>query len=194
MPGPSEGALKVVLGSSMIPVDDNLARMVTRGRGSLAFILGDDACRYRLLHRHINWDRIVLAFQGSVAQGYASFKHARRGPFSPTLKAFANEFGVLRGALRFGLYTLTERREQHHAFFLHGLRVSKAYRRQGVATRLLAAIDECARASGAQHVDLEVLANNPGAHQLYVNSGFIPTRRLWLLPMKVIGMRRQVAP
>lgn len=193
MPTPAD-ALRIVAGNELALPDEHLARMVARGRGSLRMLLGNDACRYRLLHQSINWDRLLFAFQGTEAVGHASFKHGGRGPFAPSGQAFVNEFGRWRGWLRFALYRFTEHRERHHAFFLYGLRVSKEHRRQGIATALIDAVCAKARALGADSVALEVLGRNQGARQLYLRNGFSQASRLRLPGLHVLGMRRRLAP
>ncbi|QKZ06097.1 GNAT family N-acetyltransferase [Pseudomonas eucalypticola] len=193
MPRLSE-PLRIVAGNELALPDEQLARMVARGRGSLRMILGNDACRYRLLHQSINWDRLLFAFHGNEAVGHASFKHGGRGPFSPPGQAFVDEFGRCRGWLRFALYRFTEYRERHHAFFLYGLRVGKEHRRQGIATALIEAVCAQARALGADTVALEVLGRNRGARQLYRRNGFHLASRLPLPGLHVLGMRRRLAP
>lgn len=193
--------LRIVLGSSLLERDEAIARLITSGRGSLAFILGDEACRYRLLARSINWDRILLAYRDSSALGYASFKHHRRGPFSPGLEPFRREFGWLQGAWRYGLFSIAECREWYYGFYLHGLRVVKPARQQGIATALLAETFTQARQAGYEKVELEVQLKNHSAQRLYLQQGFIRVRTTpvnWLarlLPFPaVINMRRALTP
>lgn len=193
MPTPSE-PLRLVPGTEVALPAPKLARLVARGRGSLRMILGDDDCRYRLLHQSINWDRLLFAFLGDEAVGLASLKHDGRGPFSPSRQAFVDEFGRWSGWLRFALYRYTEHRERRHAFFLYGLRVRKSYRRQGIATALIDAVCTRAATLGAATVDLEVLGRDRGARQLYLRNGFVLVRRLCLPGMQVLGMRRRLLP
>ena len=56
--------VRIVLGSDLSPeraADPALARLLTEGRGSLAFLIGNTACRDRLLGSAIHWDRVLLA-------------------------------------------------------------------------------------------------------------------------------------
>lgn len=188
---------RIVLGSSLPSTDEQLARLVTAGRGSLAFILGDDASRYRLLAPSINWDRVLLAFRGDTALGYAAFKSQCKGPFSPALRAFTGQFGWVSGCLRYGLFQLFERRECRYRFFLYGLRVSKPARHHGVATALLGEVCAQARQAGAREVELEVQQHNLRAQRLYLKNGFNVVGRPWLPALKgglamfsVLRMRR----
>ena len=164
--------VRIVLGSSLPRPDEHMARLVTTGRGSLAFILGDDASRFRLLAGGINWDRILLALEEDTPLGYAAFKHQRRGPFSPSCEAFTREFGAWRGRVRYGLFLLSERREWRYEFFLYGLRVARSVRRQGIAKRLLDALFDYGRQQGFKAVELEVPTENLRARALYRATGF----------------------
>ena len=95
--------VQILLASSTSEHTPAIARWISSGRGSLAFILGVEDCRFRLLADGINWDRVLLAYRSDGAVGYATFKHHRRGPFSPGLRPFVSEFGRLGGTLRYGL-------------------------------------------------------------------------------------------
>ena len=192
---------RVVLGASLPKTNEQLARLVTAGRGSLAFILGDDASRYRLLGACINWDRVLVAFQGETALGYAAFKWQKKGPFCAERQHFVEHFGRLSGGVRFTLFQFFEQRELRYPFFLYGLRVNKHVRNQGVAGTLLEAACEYARQAGARHVDLEVQRHNRRARRLYLHHRFQVVRSSWLPPLKgwpalfsVQGMRRDLEP
>ena len=55
-----------------------------------------------------------------------------------------------------------------------GMSVAKAYRKQGIGTRLLEEVLAWARAAGRiRRIELEVLANNPAAIALYRKLGFV---------------------
>lgn len=196
----SIGPLRIALGSSLPEPDDSIARMITSGRGSLSFILGDEACRYRLLAESINWDRILIAYRDCTAQGYAAFKHHRRGPFSPGVGPFVREFGWTRGGLRYLLFVITECREWSFGFYLYGLHVIKQARYQGIAKSLLTEIYDQARQSGHDRVELEVQVKNQRAQRLYTQQGFSRVRTTpvnWLgrlLPFPaVVNMRRSLS-
>jgi GNAT superfamily N-acetyltransferase len=191
--------LRIVLGSRLPERDEAIARLIASGRSSLALILGDEACRYRLLARAINWDRILIAYRGSTALGYAAFKHHRRGPFSPGFGPFRDEFGRLRGGVRYLLFVISECREWYYGFYLYGLRVIKPARHQGVATALLTETFGQARQAGYDRVELEVQMKNQSAQQLYTQQGFVRVRTTpmnWLgrlLPFPaVMNMRRSL--
>ena len=193
--------LQIALASSNSVRDPAIAKWITSGRGSLAFMLGDEDCRHRLLADGINWDRVLVAYRGDTAIGYAAFKHLRRGPFSPGMQPFVREFGRLGGALRYGMFAVSEWREWHFGFYLYGLRVRKIARRQGVASALLHAVLIQARDTDHEKIELEVQANNLPARAFYAHHGFSPRRTFalrWLkhlMPIPaIINLRRTVSP
>ncbi|HKS14101.1 MAG TPA: GNAT family N-acetyltransferase [Pseudomonas sp.] len=175
--------LQILLGSSLGPArtaDPALARLVTQGRGSLAFLIGDSECRQRLLGACINWDRVLLAFEQDHAVGYVAFKHDARGPFALRSKPFVREFGRVMGWLRFAGFCLSECREWRYPFLLYGLRVDKSARNQGVGSGLVQACCAHARMSGFREVFLEVPLDNDRARQLYLHNGFRLLRKRWV--------------
>ena len=60
-----------------------------------------------------------------------------------------------------------------HVLELHGLAVSPAHRRRGIARHLLAAAGEEAKRRGARKLRLRVFATNAGARALYDSAGFV---------------------
>jgi GNAT superfamily N-acetyltransferase len=193
--------VQVVLASSLAQRDPAIARWITAGRGSLAFILGDEDCRHRLLAQSINWDRVLLACQDGAPVGYASFKHQRRGPFSPGIRPFIHEFGRLGGSLRYGLFVISECREWYYGFYLYGLHVRKAARRQGVASALLQVAFDQALSLGHTKIELEVQVKNLAARAFYARHAFMPIHTFptnWLsrvMPFPtVINLRRKLSP
>ncbi|MHC6224594.1 GNAT family N-acetyltransferase [Pseudomonas sp. X10] len=186
--------VKIVLGSSLAPEQTNdpaLAQVVTQGRGSLAFILGDMACRQRLLGKSVHWDRVLLALEDNQAVGYVAFKHHRRGPFALRLQPFVREFGRVQGWLRFVAFCLSEYREWRYPFLLYGLRVDKTARNQGTGSALVHACCEHAAANGFKDVFLEVPLANERARNLYLHNGFRLLRQRWLPWPPVRAMHRR---
>lgn len=189
--------LKIVLGSSLAPertADPALSRVVTQGRGSLAFILGDTACRQRLLGNSIHWDRVLLAFEEDQPLGYVAFKHHLRGPFALRAQPFVEEFGRLQGWLRFAAFCLSEYREWRYSFLLYGLRVNKSARNKGVGSALVQACCAHAAQDGFKDVYLEVPLDNQRARELYLHNGFRLLRKRWVPFPPVRSMHRRAEP
>lgn len=178
-----------------------IAGWITSGRSSLKCILGDKACRHRLLANGINWDRVLIAYHDTTPVGYAAFKHSRRGPFSPGIRPFFAEFGSFYGALRYGMFVISEWREWYYGFYLYGLRVRKSAQRQGVGSALLLSSFDRARCNDYQKIELEVQVNNLSARALYDRHGFTAIRtlglswlgRLLLIPT-VVNLRHTLPP
>jgi GNAT superfamily N-acetyltransferase len=195
---PNLGPVPVTLASEA-PERDRLAVVgwVTSGRSSLKCILGDKECRHRLLKNGINWDRVLIGYDGITPVGYAAFKHSWRGPFSPGIRPFIAEFGGFNGVLRYSLFMISEWREWYYGFYLYGLRVRKIDQRQGVGSALLKASAGQALCNAYQKIELEVQVNNHAAIAFYNHHGFTPIRTLgmsWLgrllsIP-PVINLRR----
>ena len=185
----------IVPGSSLTPdllADPKLSRLVTDGRGSLSFILGNSASRQRLLGENIHWDRILLAFEDGHAVGYAALKYRMRGPFALRIKPFVREFGWLSGTLRFAAFCLSEWREWRYPFLLYGLRVRKSARNHGIDSAMLQACSKLAATCGLAAVYLEVPLANDRARHLYLQNGFSLLRKRWVPWPPVRSMRRDV--
>ncbi len=61
--------------------------------------------------------------------------------------------------------------------YIDNLAVDPSYRRQGVAVRLLAALEGLAREKGVETLTLEVRPSNAPAQALYGRRGFVPVGR-----------------
>ena len=78
--------------------------------------------------------------------------------------------GRLAGYIR--LKPVTPLRENAHVLGIVGLAVAPGSRRRGVASALLAAAEQHARARGARKLSLRVLSSNETAMRLYERHGF----------------------
>lgn len=78
--------------------------------------------------------------------------------------------GRLAGYIR--VKPVTPLRENAHVLGIVGLAVAPGSRRRGVASALLAAADQHARARGARKLSLRVLSSNETAMRLYERHGF----------------------
>ena len=88
----------------------------------------------------------------------------------PTLRdATGNEF--VAGTIEMGVRSSFGRRNPQ-SLYISNLAVSKTFRRQGVADKLLQACDLKALQWGFKELDLHVLDNNYPARQLYQKNGY----------------------
>jgi len=150
--------------------------MVSAGRGSMQYFLGDSKQRRRIFNTCINKDRILAAYIDSKLVGYASFMIDGKGPYTPRFKHFRSEFGILSGAWRYLAFIMAEKHSHSTGFYLYMLLVKKSARRKGVASALIEAFCQEAINRNKAFVELEVTNKNLEAMRLYEKTGFIPTR------------------
>ena len=146
--------------------------LLATGRGSLAFLLGDEDSRFRLFSGRINWDRVLIARQNGRTVGFLAFQWAGKGPYSPKLSDFMREFGPVLGLFRCIANHLLEWRNRRKGFYIYGLKVIPEARRSGVARALLNAAECHARSLNADSVELEVYDTNAGALAFYGAQGY----------------------
>jgi len=114
------------------------------------------------------------------ASGFPSVMERGHDPFftfftddsPPQAHLVAELDGRLAGYLR--LKPVTKLPESAHVLGVAGLAVAPGDRRRGVASALLAAAEQQARARGARKLSLRVLSTNAPAMRLYERLGFRP--------------------
>ena len=112
------------------------------------------------------------------ASGFPSVMERGHDPFftfftddsPPQAHLVAELDGRLAGYLR--LKPVTKLPESAHVLGVAGLAVAPGDRRRGVASALLAAAEQQARARGARKLSLRVLSSNAPAMRLYERLGF----------------------
>ena len=112
------------------------------------------------------------------ASGFPSVAERVNDPFftfftdnsPPEAHLVAELDGRLAGYIR--LKPVTPLRENTHVLGIVGLAVAPGDRRRGVASALLAAAEQHARARGARKLSLRVLSSNETAMRLYERHGF----------------------
>ena len=156
---------------SCLPDPDALNLLAT-GRGSLAFLLGDEHSRFRLYSGRINWDRVLLARLEGRTVGFLAFQWAGEGPYNPKLADFMREFGQVSGFFRCMANRVLDWRNRRQGFYVYGLKVIPEARRSGVAGALLAAAECQARTLDADSVELEVYDTNMAALAFYAKHGY----------------------
>ena len=112
------------------------------------------------------------------ASGFPSVAERVNDPFftfftddsPPEAHLVAELDGRLAGYIR--IKPVTPLRENAHVLGIVGLAVAPGARRRGVASALLAAAEQHARARGARKLSLRVLSTNETAMHLYERHGF----------------------
>lgn len=113
------------------------------------------------------------------ASGFPSVAERVNDPFftfftdnsPPEAHLVAELDGRLAGYIR--LNPVTPLRENTHVLGIVGLAVAPGDRRRGVASALLAAAEQHARARGSRKLSLRVLGTNETAMRLYERHGFL---------------------
>jgi ribosomal protein S18 acetylase RimI-like enzyme len=113
------------------------------------------------------------------ASGFPSVAERVNDPFftfftdnsPPEAHLVAELDGRLAGYIR--LNPVTPLRENTHVLGIVGLAVAPGDRRRGVASALLAAAEQHARARGSRKLSLRVLGTNETAMRLYERHGFV---------------------
>lgn len=176
----NKAPIRIVLGPDPTSLGPDAVRLLSGGRGSMSFFLGDNALRRRVLAPRLRWKQVVVAMRGRKVLGFASFKcHGRGGPYAPRLRDFVEVHGW-SGWWRWLGFWLVEARDIPVGFYLYGVKVDRRFRGLGIARMLLDAISEEARRQGARHVELEVTESHPRAQDIYARYGFVPHRVLAL--------------
>ncbi|HZF57334.1 MAG TPA: GNAT family N-acetyltransferase [Rubrobacter sp.] len=92
-------------------------------------------------------------------------------------KAFTRNLGMARAVWATALLSYPRHSHTSSEAYVERLVVSPAFRRQGMARRLLAAAEDFARDAGKQTVGLHVSGNNLSALRLYEAEGYVETSR-----------------
>ena len=166
-----------LLGTQGVPSDAEI-KLVSSGKETLRFCIGDAQVQSRVLGQSINWDRVILARKKGRPVGYLSFFMAGYGPFNVSRKSFTDEFGVASGTLRFLVYKYLERRCTRPPVYVYKMAVNRALRGSGIGSGLMAFLFAHAIAGGRGSVELEVFAKNRNAIEFYKNIGFFQTGKI----------------
>lgn len=172
---------RIVAPQSASEVDAAGLRLVATGRGLLRRLLGEADERQRLFGEHIRWNRVLLVVNAAGETcGFVAFKRHGLGPYAPPLRAFQRVFGRGSGLWRWAAFWLLEARDLGNGFYIYGLKVAVAHRRQGLARLLVSAVEQEAWRCGAPCVTLEVSEENTAAGALYESLGYARYRSLSL--------------
>lgn len=196
---PTTADLQIVPPGTRAP-DEDAVRLLVTGRGGLSAILGDEQQRAALFTGRVRWEQVWLAQLQGKTVGFLAFQMRGRGPYAVRLSDFTREFGLAGGLWRWLLNALVDRRSQQTDFYIYGLKVEPAARRQGVARALVEAALAQAAALGIAQVELEVLGHNERALAFYAALGFERCGRRdlsrlngWLRFAAVLRLRRRTS-
>lgn len=155
--------------------------------GKLGFVLGDETRAVAFVAKVLLPEFALVARDAhGVLLGVAGFKTARGGLVGGSLGDLAAVYGWLGALWRGPLLSLFERELQEGVFQLDGIFVADTARGRGVGSTLLNAVDDHARALGAQQVELDVIDTNPRAQALYERVGYGVTKQENLGPLRYL--------
>ena len=161
-----------LLGPHEVPTSAEI-KLISSGKATLRFCIGNAEVQSRLLGRSINWDRVILARKKGQPVGYLSFFMAGYGPFNVGVKPFTDEFGLISGNLRFLVYKFLERRCTWPPCYVYKMVVKGAVRGTGIGSGLMTFLFAHAAARGVSSIDLDVFGKNHNAIYFYKNIGFL---------------------
>jgi ribosomal protein S18 acetylase RimI-like enzyme len=166
--------IHIVVGPDPTRLEPGAFDLLSSGRGTLRFCLGDDDIRRQLLGPGLRWEQVIVAQQGRRVLGFAAFKcRGRGGPYAPSLRDFIKVHGF-SGWWRWLVFWLIEARDIRAEFYLYSFKIDRHSRGQGVARLLLDAVSAEARRRGVRYVELEVTDKHAKAQALYAHYGYRP--------------------
>ena len=164
--------IRIVVGPDPAQLEQAAFDLLSSGRGTLRFCLGDDHVRRKVLGPGLRWKQVIVAQQGSKVLGFAAFKcYGRGGPYAPSLRDFLETHGR-SGIWRWLVFWVIEARDVPAGFYLYSFKIDRRARGQGIARMLLDAVSAEARRRGARHVELEVTDKHAKAQALYAHYGY----------------------
>ena len=116
--------------------------------------------------------------------GFAGFKTSEGALIGD---GFGNQravFGTLGAICRAALLSLLERYLKSETLLMDGIFVTQNARGMGLGSALLQAIEAEANQQNCRDVRLDVIDNNPRAHELYKREGFVVGKVQTLGPLK----------
>lgn len=168
-------------GESPSAVELNL---VSSGKATLRFCVGNEEVQSRVFMNSINWDRVIVARDNGRTVGFLSFFKAGYGPFGVGRKSFVDEFGSISGTLRFWAYTVLEKRCAWPQCYVYKVAVVGGMRSAGLGSSMLACLITHAKAEGLDSIELDVFGKNIKAAELYAGIGFY---QVGVLDLRFLG-------
>lgn len=145
--------------------------------GKLGRVLGPDERALRFFERVIRGDLCFSAVgDGGELIGLAGYKTPGGSFAGGSWGDLTDVYGRVGGRWRGGILWALGREVDNDRFLIDGICVARAYRGQGVGSRLLAALYQEAADRGYGAVRLDVIQDNFRARALYERQGFRAVR------------------
>lgn len=152
------------LGDKLVPVFGT----GTRARQALAVGLNRFMC--------------ISALERNRLVGILGIQTASAGFVAIRLAGMRHYYGIGGSLWRMALLALLHHTPSDDAVHIDGLAVAPAYRRRGIGSRLIAAMETWATGQGFTAASLEVVDSNPLAQKLYQRLGFETVREQTVWP------------
>lgn len=133
----------------------------------------DAAARLQLFDATFHLEHCIAALCDARLVGIAGYStdtgSLTSGITWSSLKEHLGWFGAVRAAIVFSLY---ERKKRSGELMMDGISVDADFRSQGVGTRLLTELIDCAKDLGYSTIRLDVIDTNQAAQRMYERNDF----------------------
>ncbi len=145
-------------------------------------VFGTGARARQALAAGFNRAMCISALEQDRLVGILGMQIASAGFMAVRLAGMRQYYGVAGSLWRLALLALLHHTPSADAVHIDGLAVAPAYRRRGIGSRLVAAMETWAAGQGFTVVSLEVVDTNPQAQYLYQRLGFEAIREQTVWP------------
>jgi GNAT superfamily N-acetyltransferase len=129
-----------------------------------------------ILEKAFNSDLAFVAVHQNRLLGLAGMQFGGFHFVHFKISWFIEDFGWLRGPIKFALFLLFDRPHREGQLLMDGIVVHPSMRGRGIGTQLLQSVFDFAHTHGFKSLRLDVVDTNPGARRLYERMGFTPLK------------------
>ncbi|MEL6476799.1 MAG: GNAT family N-acetyltransferase [Pseudomonadota bacterium] len=161
-----------------------------RRRKSLDRIVGDQDTREALLSVPLRPDRICAVVMEGAVVGCLSYRMDGAGSLRPQFARYRARFGLVGGALRYGMTLATLYRGRSKDLYIEGFAVAPETRGRGLGKALLEWLSAEVLRHGKAGWRTEMPEGHEAAARAYQRFGAREERRVWLGPVgRLLGSR-----
>jgi ribosomal protein S18 acetylase RimI-like enzyme len=162
--------------------DDAAALYLTALGDKLAPVFGTGTRARQALAVGFHRFMCISALEQDRLAGILGIQTASAGFMAVRLAVMRQYYGVAGSLWRMALLALLHHTPSADAVHIDGVAVAPAYRRRGIGSRLIAAMENWATGQGFTSASLEVVDSNPLAQKLYQRLGFEAVREQTVWP------------
>ena len=156
--------------------DDAAALYLTALGDKLVPVYGTGRRARQALAAGFNRAMCISALEKDRLIGVLGIQTATAGFMAVTLPLMREHYGIAGSLWRMALLVCLHHTPPVDEVHIDGVAVAPAYRRRGIGSRMIAAMENWAAVRDFAAVSLEVVDSNPQAERLYQRLGFEPTR------------------